>query len=82
MSTPTEYDCSHTHELVCPYCGGEMSDSWEYGSGGEEDSEADCGHCSRTFRYSRNVSVSYTTYPIMGPHRLDEFSQSEEQRND
>lgn len=79
MSTPNESDCWHTDELVCPYCGDEQSDSWEHT---REDGETDCGSCSRPFRYSRHVSVSYTTRPIMGPHRLSEWQQQQEREED
>ena len=75
MSTPTEYECWGTHEMVCPYCGEEQSDSWEYS---RDDGTVECGSCSRQFRYTRNVSVDYTTHPIIGPHRLDEFWRQQE----
>ena len=72
MTVPDEWDCSGTDEMVCPYCGEEQSDSWEVPA---DDGDMSCGHCSRTFRYTRNVSVSYTTTPIVGPHQLSEFFQ-------
>ena len=56
-----EIDHVHTDEIVCPYCGEEQGDSWEWGTGREEDSESECGYCDKTFRWSRNIEVTYTT---------------------
>lgn len=65
---PEDYDCSHENECVCPYCGDVNADSWELGTGGEEDGETECGSCGRPYTYQRHVSVSYSTHPIIGPH--------------
>lgn len=65
---PEEWDCYGEYECVCPYCGEEASDSWELGSGREEDGEMECGHCNRLFHWSREISVTYSTTPIIGPH--------------
>lgn len=67
MSVPDELDCSHADELVCPYCGHVDYDCWELTA---EDDETYCGSCGRTFRYSRHVSVTYSSHPIIGPHQL------------
>lgn len=54
-------DITH-HRIVCPHCFEEMSDSWEYGDGGESDSEqTECGHCGQPFMWERDIQVSYTT---------------------
>lgn len=69
---PDELDCSHADELICPYCGEEQGDSWELQG---EDGEMACGSCCRSFGWSRHVSVSYTSRPIVGPHRLSDIEQ-------
>lgn len=51
-------DFKFTEEVVCPYCGYEFSDSWEFDN--EEDIE--CENCENTFSMNRNVEVSYSTY--------------------
>jgi hypothetical protein len=56
---PGEIDHTNTKEIVCPYCGQEVSDSWEYPEYGEH--ECDCG---QTFNYSRRVSVTYFSEKI------------------
>lgn len=47
-----------TNEIVCPYCGYKMSDSWEMSD--DEDSW-ECSDCQETFSYKRNISISYTS---------------------
>lgn len=58
MPEEIEHEC--TDEIVCPYCGREQSDSWEYhlNDGDEIDIECDCG---KTFFATANVSISYST---------------------
>jgi len=57
----------------CPYCGYKHRDAWEWGrDGAEEDSTNWCDNCGREFLWSRHVSVSYSTQPIIGPHFLAE----------
>ncbi len=78
MSVPEESDCEGTDECVCPYCGYEDTDSWEIGGGSEQDGTTQCARCSREFGYSRVISVSYSTYPIIGPHELCPVYQRED----
>jgi len=50
-------DHEYTKEIVCPYCGNEQSDSWEF----SDDGEIECGMCEETFTYERIVTVEYST---------------------
>ncbi|MFA5766509.1 MAG: hypothetical protein WC919_01120 [Candidatus Paceibacterota bacterium] len=59
-----EIDHEFTREIVCPYCGYVHSESYDFGNGGEEDSETECGRCDRKFNWSRMISVSYSTSKI------------------
>jgi hypothetical protein len=75
-----EIDCSYTDELVCPYCGYEDSDSWEYFSRSGDSTNAECGECGKTFRASQNVTVDYSSkkLPCMngeGEHDWSEWSE-------
>lgn len=54
-----EIDHEYTSEIVCPYCGYEMSDSWEYNN--TESGVTECGKCDKKFLYSVNHSVDYST---------------------
>ena len=51
-------DTTLTDEIVCPWCGYEQSDSWEYP---DSDDKCMCGDCERTFEMYREIEVSYTT---------------------
>ena len=53
-----EIDHEYTTELVCPYCGYEHSDSWEIAA---DDGEWECPECGQTFRYFRDIEVTYST---------------------
>lgn len=53
-----EIEHEYTKEIVCPHCGEEYSDSWEYGQDSEE---LECYECSGKFHYEREVEVTYTT---------------------
>jgi len=44
--------------MVCPHCGYEDSDSWEFR---DNDGECDCGRCGEPFDYERIVTVEYST---------------------
>lgn len=56
-----EMDHSYTDEIVCPHCGYEHTDSWEQGSGNEEDFESECHDCGKVILVSRMVTVKYST---------------------
>ena len=53
-------DTDYTDEVVCPYCGYEHQDSYEY-----EDGEIDCQRCDNKFNLTKEVSVSYTTEKVI-----------------
>lgn len=59
MSSSTEIDHDWTDEPVCPHCGAEQRDAWEWGQ--DDDGETDCGACGREFSYTRHISVNWTT---------------------
>ena len=58
IKKPEEIDNEYTDEIVCPYCGREESDSWEYS---DDDGQAACGYCGAEFLYERHTSVHYST---------------------
>jgi DNA-directed RNA polymerase subunit RPC12/RpoP len=47
---------SYTDEIVCPYCGYKLNDSWEL-----EGDECDCPDCERTFEVTRYTTIEYCT---------------------
>ena len=52
-----EIDHDYTNEVVCPHCGYEHHDSWEFPDGGEYD----CANCGEPFLVERIVDVTYCT---------------------
>lgn len=53
-----EDETTSTNEMICPYCGDENTDSFEYG---EDEGERVCGKCSREFNYIREITITYST---------------------
>lgn len=53
-----EIDHEFTDEIVCPYCGYEYSECYEFS---EDDDEILCDQCDKIFSYSRHMEVTYTT---------------------
>jgi DNA-directed RNA polymerase subunit RPC12/RpoP len=54
-------DTDYTHEIVCPWCGYEQSDSWEASDEGDHI----CDNCLREYRHVREVEISYSTEKIV-----------------
>lgn len=59
-STSIEINCSGTDEVVCPHCGYEFSDSWDFGFNGRE-MDIQCGNpeCEKVFSCEPDYSVVY-----------------------
>ena len=56
-----EIDHKYTREAVCPYCGYEFSDTWDFNLQHDGDkTEVDCD-CGETFWLWINIDVDYTT---------------------
>jgi len=59
----TELDCWHEHYAICPWCGYEDHDSWEYQEGV---TDAECPNCGKPITVTTEVEVTYTTKPMGG----------------
>lgn len=57
-----EIEHEYTTEVVCPWCGYEFTDSRELPDDGEEE----CPNCWKHFKFSRDVTVDYSTEKIGG----------------
>lgn len=55
----SEFNHHSTEEPVCPHCGKEQSDSWEWGD--DETGQVECESCGREFAYTLRISYSWTT---------------------
>lgn len=57
-----QIDHEYTDEIVCPHCGYEFGDSWEYD---EDDGEMiECQDCDKSFRLDVNYTVSYVSSKV------------------
>lgn len=63
-ATQEEFDTSFQDYIICPYCGEEYHDSWEYWTAEDGDGdtiEIDCDKCKMTFIVTLNMEVTYST---------------------
>jgi hypothetical protein len=60
-----EHDTENTGNAICPHCGHEHADCFEWGA---DEDEQNCNRCSLPFTYYREVVVEYTTVK-KGPSR-------------
>jgi transcription elongation factor Elf1 len=54
-------DHEYTDEIVCPFCGCEFIDSWEYSNGDEDIGLLECGNCGKEFYATRRIDITYST---------------------
>jgi hypothetical protein len=56
-------NCRYTDEIVCPYCGHEFQDSYEYFGKSGDEAEIECTDedCEKKFRCSPDISVTYVS---------------------
>lgn len=52
-----DHDTQGTDEIVCPHCGHEHRDSFEFDDSGITECEA----CEKPFTYNREISITYST---------------------
>jgi DNA-directed RNA polymerase subunit RPC12/RpoP len=57
-----EIDCSYTDEIVCPHCGYEFNDSYEFFQHNNEDAEVQCYECDKEFIVGRYIDIKYNSY--------------------
>lgn len=60
----SDIDCDCTDEIVCPYCGYEHEESYEYIGHNESDKIIDCASCDKRFNVSVEYSVTYSTQKV------------------
>lgn len=53
-----DWDTSYAEGMICPYCGHENSDSFEFI---EDEGERECENCGKIFEYTREIEIRYTT---------------------
>jgi DNA-directed RNA polymerase subunit RPC12/RpoP len=55
-----DFPHDHTDEIVCPYCGYEFTDSWEFNDT-QDEQHVECCDCGKEFLLYVIMSVDYTT---------------------
>jgi DNA-directed RNA polymerase subunit RPC12/RpoP len=58
---------SNNDTIACPHCSETLTDIYEGFDAQDEDIDFDCGHCGKTFRLSRRVTVYYTARATVVP---------------
>lgn len=58
-----EIDSNYTDEIVCPYCGYEFSDSWEFAENNplEWNEDIECRECGLQFNCQCHATITYST---------------------
>lgn len=56
-----KHDCDLTDNIVCPWCGFEDRDSWDY-EFRQGKTECWCADCGKEITVFENISVSYTSH--------------------
>lgn len=58
-----DFDTDYTDNIICPYCGCEIGDSWEVNF--NSDTELiECFNCDELFHATKYVEVNYSTEKI------------------
>lgn len=53
--------------IVCPHCGHEHGDAWEYTDNDDLEHHVDCEECEREFACWSVTSVCYEAKALVGP---------------
>jgi len=54
------FDTDWTDEMICPHCGYIVTEAWEI-TGSRESGEHDCEECGKSFAWTENMTIRYTT---------------------
>ncbi len=68
-------DHEFTKEIICPFCGHPVSDSWEIQP---DEDILECNFCWEKFYYCREVEVTYSTSRKIPKHILAKIEGGEE----
>lgn len=64
-----EIEHENTQNIVCPYCGYEDPDSWEFKGEIDVYEEYECENCENTFEVMMEFQVAYTSRKIKNDKR-------------
>lgn len=55
-----EFDHEDMELIVCPWCGFQYQDSWEF----PDNDETDCDECEKPFKHRRIIDITYDTEKV------------------
>jgi len=55
------FDLKYRYRAVCPYCGHEHKDCWEWS---RDEDECECRKCGKNMGYERHVEITYSTWKL------------------
>jgi hypothetical protein len=58
------FDTDFTNNMVCPHCGYEDGDCWEYGMKDGEELQTECHSCGKKFSVTCYISINYSTEKV------------------
>lgn len=58
------FKCSGFDEVMCPYCGYQYQDGWEF----PEHCINECENCNNKFEIEREIFITYTTSRLTNGH--------------
>lgn len=60
-----EHATDYTNTPICPWCGHDHYDAFEWGMENGEYEKHDCDSCGKTFEVSCSINVSYCTEKVI-----------------
>lgn len=64
MNIKKGLDLKYNQEAICPYCGHEQHDSWEFNLKDGDSDITTCANCDHDFKVIGNVEITYSTERI------------------
>lgn len=58
---PTQHDTNFKDSIICPHCGHEQQDTWEWELNDDDLNKERCQKCDKEFYVEVHVIVNYTT---------------------
>lgn len=66
-----------TEEIVCPYCGDALSESYSYSKDSDYDEDFECYSCGKHFIWERHTEITYSSKKKEGDCEHEDVYTSE-----
>jgi DNA-directed RNA polymerase subunit RPC12/RpoP len=57
-----EIDCSFTRDVVCPHCGYEFKDSYDFFEYHGQEADLECYECGKEFIACSHITIDYSSH--------------------